>query len=94
MSYSLNGTTVIPYTQGGKAVKVKGYQIISAGRNGGETNPSKPRGFGTADPVNNPPWKPTAGLWTPGAGDWADATNSNGGDDISNFNEGLLNAQK
>ncbi len=69
----LSGTTLSPYSQGGRVLNQKGFQLVSPGKNGQ---------FG-----NGP-------NWTPGVGDWANATSSRGGDDMSNFNEGLLVQQK
>lgn len=66
-----------PYFQNNKALKLKGFQIISAGKNGM---------FGSG--AN------TGSGWTPGSGQWADATSSAGGDDLSNFNEGVLANQR
>lgn len=58
-----------------KPFNPKGFQIISAGDNG--LDDALPYGFG-----------PGGSAWTPGGGEYAE--DSNGGDDLSNFNGGML----
>jgi prepilin-type N-terminal cleavage/methylation domain-containing protein len=81
VSYTLNGTTAIPYYQlpTGKMMNMKGFQIISAGKNGR---------FGV---YPNAPATTNAGQWLPGNGDWV--ANGPGADDMSNFNTGPMAAQ-
>jgi prepilin-type N-terminal cleavage/methylation domain-containing protein len=79
-SFTFRGTTVNPYRDGNtvtsKYMNPQGFQIISAGDNGTDDT-SGPHGFGAGGI-----------LWTPGAGDYSE--DSNGGDDLSNFNGGQL----
>ncbi|MDB5313847.1 MAG: xcpT 8 [Gemmataceae bacterium] len=88
-SFSIPGQTAWPYTafpysQNGRALNQKGFQIISAGKDGK---------FGaTQSPPVVPPASPSnPGVWVPGTGDWAG--NGIGNDDLSNFNTGQLGSQ-
>ncbi len=72
---TFNGTSVQAFSFGGKALNLRGFQLISAGENGTD-EVTAPHGFGAG------------GIWTPGQGDYAEE--KNGADDVSNFNEGPL----
>jgi len=78
-SFTFNSTPVGPYYDGTPAdrkyLNPQGFQIISAGDNG--TDSGSPHGFG-----------PGGNGWTPGSGSYAE--DSDGGDDLSNFNGGKL----
>lgn len=75
-SFVYRGVSVAAYLDGTKPFNPKGFQIISAGDNGLD-DATGPHGFG-----------PGGALWTPGGGAYGE--DSNGGDDLSNFNGGML----
>jgi hypothetical protein len=66
VTYTYNATTVAHYTQRGKALKLKGYQIISAGPD---------RLFGPGGE-----WTPGSGAWAAGEPGADDMSNFNEGD--------------
>ena len=88
-------TTVFPYQQGGnlKFVNAKSFQIISAGRDqqfgpGGVLLPTPPNPAGTYLQ-----WTPGQNAWANNQGSPYSANSFAGGDDLSNFNTGVLSQQ-